>query len=402
MKMMENVDFQGTPLTNATLEILTADPVGAAVGRIWFRSDTKQAKLKTDSSTVIVLSDGSTLNGQPASYYLNRANQTGTQTASTISDLATTVQDYTLDQFGSPVGTVNMNGQRLTGLGTPSVSSDAVTMSYVQALIQGWTWKEEARVIALTNINIASAPAIIDTETMDVNDRVLLNGQTLGQQNGLYIYNGSGSAMTLAPDANNATIMVAMVVPISSGTNPDTLWILATPYPFTLGTTPLTFTNLPMSGASAGNLGTGAQVYSGSTGSTLNFRSLVAGSTLISVTQETNDIKLDINPGSIDISTLTGTATVAQGGTGSGTASGARSNLGATGKASGLIGDGTTQNITFTHNLGTMQVLAQVFIAATGEKVYPDIFLVDSNNISIRYFQGLQPTLNAHEVVAIG
>jgi hypothetical protein len=296
-----------------------------------------------------------------------------------------------------------MNGQRLTGLGSPSGSSDAVNLSFVQALIQSWTWKDAAKVVATTNISIAAAPLAIDGYDPSVNDRILLIGQTNPAENGLYSYEGSGVPMTRTIDANNSAEMQAMVVPVNGGSNADTMWILTTPLPFTLGVTPLTFTNLPMAGATASNLGDGSPFYAGNTGSTLNFRSLVAGSGKLSLTTQANDILIDLDPANIDISTLgLGNLTVGQGGTGSTTAGGARANLGVPGKYSTPFGDGTTTLYTIVHNLNTMAIVADVFEASTGERVFPDIFIVDANTVSVSYYQGLQPTLDAHIITIMG
>ena len=62
---------------------------------------------------------------------LARANHTGTQAASTISDLATTVKAYTLDEFADPVAAVAMNAQKITGLADPTNAQDAVTLNYI-------------------------------------------------------------------------------------------------------------------------------------------------------------------------------------------------------------------------------------------------------------------------------
>ena len=77
-----------------------------------------------------------------------RANHTGTQVASTISDLATTVKAYTLDEFADPVAAIAMNSQKITGLATPTDSTDASTKGYVDTQV--------------SNL-INSAPSTLDT-----------------------------------------------------------------------------------------------------------------------------------------------------------------------------------------------------------------------------------------------
>ena len=79
---------------------------------------------------------------------LARANHTGTQASSTISDLASTVKAYTLDEFADPVAAVSMNSQKITTLATPTDNADAATKLYV-----------DTKVADLVN----SAPSTLDT-----------------------------------------------------------------------------------------------------------------------------------------------------------------------------------------------------------------------------------------------
>ena len=66
---------------------------------------------------------GATVNASDASLR-DRATHTGTQAASTISDLATTVQAYTLDAFADPVAAVNFNGQQALAFRLENRTSD--------------------------------------------------------------------------------------------------------------------------------------------------------------------------------------------------------------------------------------------------------------------------------------
>lgn len=62
---------------------------------------------------------------------LARANHTGTQTASTISDFNTQVRTNRLDQMAAPTASVAMNAQKITGLADPTSAQDAVTLNYI-------------------------------------------------------------------------------------------------------------------------------------------------------------------------------------------------------------------------------------------------------------------------------
>ena len=66
---------------------------------------------------------------------LARANHTGTQTASTISDFNTAVRTNRLDQMAAPTAAVSANSQKITDLATPTVSADAANKSYVDTQI---------------------------------------------------------------------------------------------------------------------------------------------------------------------------------------------------------------------------------------------------------------------------
>lgn len=62
---------------------------------------------------------------------LARANHTGTQTASTISDFDTQVRTSRLDQMAVPTASVSLNSQKITSLATPTANADAATKAYV-------------------------------------------------------------------------------------------------------------------------------------------------------------------------------------------------------------------------------------------------------------------------------
>lgn len=66
---------------------------------------------------------------------LARANHTGTQTASTISDFDTQVRTSRLDQMTAPTADISLATYKVTNLGTPTVSTDASTKGYVDSQI---------------------------------------------------------------------------------------------------------------------------------------------------------------------------------------------------------------------------------------------------------------------------
>lgn len=174
---------------------------------------------------------------------LARANHTGTQLAATISDFDAQVRTSRLDQMAAPTSSLSANNQLVTNLAAPSAGSDAATKAYVDNVAVGLDFKASARAGATSNVTIASPGATIDGVTLVAGDRVLLGGQSTASQNGLYVWNGAATPMTRTTDADsNAEVTSGMYVWVSEGTaNGGKSYVLTTPDPIILGTTPLTF-----------------------------------------------------------------------------------------------------------------------------------------------------------------
>ncbi len=94
------------------------------------------------------IADGTITAAKMVSDPYARANHTGTQTASTISDFNTAVRTNRLDQMAAPTGPVSLNSQKVTSLATPTDNADAATKLYV-----------DTKVADLVN----SAPSTLDT-----------------------------------------------------------------------------------------------------------------------------------------------------------------------------------------------------------------------------------------------
>jgi hypothetical protein len=62
---------------------------------------------------------------------LDRANHTGSQTASTVSDFNTAVRTNRLDQMAAPTAAVSVNSQKITNLASPVDNGDAVSLGYL-------------------------------------------------------------------------------------------------------------------------------------------------------------------------------------------------------------------------------------------------------------------------------
>lgn len=212
-------------------------------GLLWF--NTTSGKLKVWDGTTAV-------------DFLARANHTGTQLASTISDLASVVKAYRLDEFAVPTADVSMGSRKITSLADGVGANDGINKGQLDAalaaLVSGQTLKGAVKVAATSNVNISSPGATIDSISMSNGDIALLTAQSTGSQDGPYVYNGSGSAMTRATnwDTSGEAVLGSYWV-VEQGTKADQYALLTNDTAITLGTTTPTFTFIGGTSLTAGN-----------------------------------------------------------------------------------------------------------------------------------------------------
>ena len=172
---IDKTKISGTAITAADSGTVTSTMIadGTIVnGDISASAGIAYSKLSLNSSiTSADIVDGTIVNGDISSSAaialsklatdpLARANHTGTQAASTISDFDTQVRTSRLDQMAAPTGSVSLNSQKITSLGTPTTSTDAATKGYIDTEI--------------TNL-INGAPGTLDT-LKEIADQIQAGG----------------------------------------------------------------------------------------------------------------------------------------------------------------------------------------------------------------------------------
>ena len=220
-----------------------------------------------------------------------------------------------LNEFTAPDGSVSLNSQKITNLATPTADGDAASKSYVDGVSQGLDVKDSC--VAATTGNITIATALNNGDTLDgvslsTNDRVLVKDQSSASENGIYIV---GSSPARADDLAAGADAAGMFTFVEKGTvNADNGFVCTSDKgSAVVGTNNLAFSQF--SGAGQITAGDGLD----KSANTLSVDLKSNGGLVI----ESTEIAVDLSASSI-----TGTLAVSDGGTGSTSASAARTALG--------------------------------------------------------------------------
>ena len=147
-------------------------------------------------------------------------------------------------------------GATVTGIPTPVNGSDAAPKNYVDAAVQGLSFKQTvkaATTIAGGNIALTGLFSV-DGYVIQVGDRILVKNQTTTTDNGIYI--AASGVWTRSPDANTGALLEGAYVFVDNGIiNADTSWAQITPAPIVIGTNPIIWSQF--SGAGTYTAGTG-------------------------------------------------------------------------------------------------------------------------------------------------
>ena len=384
-QFLTSINLTQNQILNAALQNLGTAPSSPVPGQFYYDTTLNRPFIwnAVGSAWQWKGTDSDALNGQAASFYLARANHTGSQLASTISNLNAVVITYTLDTFAAPVAAVSMAGQKITNLATPTSGTDAANKAYVDANVQGLQPKPAAAVatiVALPACTYANGTLgvgatltansngvlTIDAYAVLLNDVVLVMDEAAPAHNGLYNVTtlGSGGAqfvLTRNIDMDQATEFGGGFIAVENNgaTTANTLWLCNAPATIVVGTTAVNFTQLNPSTA------------------------LTAG----------NGFSISANVGTV-VAAAAGGIAVVSGGVELDTTIAVR-------KYATTFGDGSTTSYTITHNLGTQDVTVGVYAAGSPfAEVECDVNHATINAITLIF--AAAPSLNQLRVVVHG
>ena len=123
-----------TMIANAT--IVNADVSGTAAiakTKLDLGGTITSADLVDGTIVAADIADGTITAAKMVSDPYARANHTGSQAASTISDFDTQVRTNRLDQMAAPTATVSANSQKITNLGLATSNGDAVSVAWINS-----------------------------------------------------------------------------------------------------------------------------------------------------------------------------------------------------------------------------------------------------------------------------
>lgn len=443
---LTSIDLNGNQLIDGYLiraiveNLAGGTPSSAADGQLYYDSSTDTLYLRADGAWVKLLR-GASSTTNAINVSVNSAGQVEISADDVVSNgdsgLMTGADKKKLDDATATSGVSTLVMRDSNGryqAAAPSADLDVANKAYVDGARSGLDVKASVKLATnaalptythLSGVLTASANAALalDGTTLsrgtDEGIRVLVKNETSGNApyNGIYTVTDAGNGsnpwvLTRATDADsNTEVTPGIFTFVEQGTNwADTGWVLSTDGAITLGSTSLTWVQF----SAAGQITAGDGLTK--TGNTLN----VGGTTdRITVSADAVDIA-STYAGQASITTL-GTITtgewngtdiaVTAGGTGSSTASGARTNLADT-TAGGLststpvLARISAQNCanststTVTHNFGTKDVIVQIYDNSTNDTVYADVVRTSTNVVTVTF--ATAPDADAYRIVVTG
>jgi hypothetical protein len=279
-KFLVPIDLQKNELQNAVVQNLAGSPASPVQGQIYFDSSAKvlyyyngagwvnaggiSSGLFSARPTVsaanagsfyhatdnhlVYYSDGvvwSQLNEFGAVANLGAVASDGAATEYSRADHVhrhdnTDHSSINISALAVPTSSVSWNEYKITNLANPENDQDAATKYYVDNAIAGLTWKESVHLLATTQVALTGTTGslVIDghdplTQLEDNEYRILLTGQTIPEENGIYSYadNGTTYTMTRSSDADSYSELIGASVFIKEGlAYGQTGWVQAEHY----------------------------------------------------------------------------------------------------------------------------------------------------------------------------
>lgn len=414
-KFLTNIDLNQNQLINATFEKLATEPAsGNFEGRLIYDTATDTIKVYTGSAFkslphTIVSGGGA---GIAEALTVSESNGTVTLTLN-VADTDSAgllpasfwqmLNDATSDATASKLVKRDASGN--AKVATPTDAAHIATKGYVDAARQGLDVKQSVRVATTDPINLSSdlnAGDTIDGVTLVAGDRVLVKNQSTALENGIYVATTSGAA-SRSSDANGTAdtgeLKPGTFTFVEEGSvNSDKGFVVSTNGTITIDSTSIAWTQF--SGAGSFTAGDGIS----QSGNTINVN-VTANRTAI--TADAIDIA-STYVGQSSITTL-GTITtgvwngtdvaVADGGTGSSTAAGARTALGiATSagtsttstpalariakQACAASAAGTSSTVV-THLFNSTDVIVQIYEVSSGATVVGDVVRTNADTVTV-------------------
>jgi len=295
---------------------------------------------------------------------------------------------------------------KIINLGTPTADTDAATKAYVDSVAEGLHVHASVAAATTGNVDLASAPSTIDGVTLTNGMRILVKAQSDAAENGIYRYDSATDALVRTVDYDTAPEIDAgdFVFVDGGNTYGNTGWV-QTNNITTLGDDDIAW--VQFSGAGTFTAGDGLTVD----GTEFN---VVGTADRIHVNADSVDIA-STYVGQTSITTL-GTVTtgtwnadtiaIANGGTGATTAAGAKTNLGFMTRytaANPLLTE-TSGGVEWvvTHNLGTKNVIVQVYDLATSDEVVVDVERTNTTQATLTWVAADDVEADKYQVVIIG
>ena len=414
-KFLTNIDLNQNQLINAKFEALATNPTtGNFEGRMYFNTATFTLMVYANSAWKKSVHSIASGGGAGIAEALTVSESNGTVTLTlNVADTDSAglmpaamwqaLTDATSDATASKI--VKRDGSGNAKVATPTDAAHIATKGYVDAARQGLDVKQSVRVATTAAINLSSDlnnGDTIDGVTLVTGDRVLVKNQGTASENGIYVATATGAA-SRSSDANGTAdtgeLKSGTFTFVEEGTvNSDKGFVVSTNGTITVDTTGIAWTQF--SGAGSFTSGDGLS----QDGNTINVN-VTANRTAI--TADAIDIA-STYVGQSSITTL-GTITtgvwngtdvaVADGGTGSSTAAGARTALGIVtsagtsttstpalariAKQACAASAAGTSSTVVTHLFNSTDVIVQIYEVSSGATVIGDVVRTNADTVTV-------------------